>query len=90
MPDGRRKQGLHAAVIIAIAKLFGPRIFAFDRMAAEQYANVVYISRAAGRPVSMGDAQIAAIALVHGCAVATRDVRPFALAGVDVINPWLA
>jgi predicted nucleic acid-binding protein len=34
------------------------------------------------------DAQIAAIAMVHGYAVATRDVEPFIAAGVAVINPW--
>ena len=32
--------------------------------------------------------QIAAIAKVHGFAVATRDVRPFRAAGVPVVNPW--
>jgi hypothetical protein len=31
---------------------------------------------------------IAAIALAHGFAVATRDIAPFRAAGVDVIDPW--
>jgi predicted nucleic acid-binding protein len=41
-----------------------------------------------GRPLSTADAQIAAIAIVHGFVVATRDVTPFVIAGVPVINPW--
>ena len=36
------------------------------------------------------DGQIAAIAKVHGFAVATRDVEPFVAAGVPVVNPWEA
>jgi predicted nucleic acid-binding protein len=35
------------------------------------------------------DAQIAAIASVAGCAIATRDIAPFQAAGLTVINPWL-
>jgi predicted nucleic acid-binding protein len=36
----------------------------------------------------VADGQIAAIAAVHGFAVATRDTAPFLAAGVPVINPW--
>jgi hypothetical protein len=36
----------------------------------------------------MADCQVAAIASVHGFAVATRDTAPFLAAGVPVINPW--
>lgn len=38
------------------------------------------------RPVR--DSLIAATALVHGMAVATRNVEDFAGTGVDVIDPW--
>ena len=38
--------------------------------------------------ISVADAQIAAIATVHGFTVATRDTSPFIAAGVRVINPW--
>jgi predicted nucleic acid-binding protein len=34
------------------------------------------------------DAQIAAIARVHGAAVATRDTAGFEGCGVKVVNPW--
>ena len=40
------------------------------------------------RPVR--DGLIAATALVHGLSVVTRNVRDFAGAGVDVVNPWEA
>jgi predicted nucleic acid-binding protein len=34
------------------------------------------------------DAMIAATALVHGAAVATRNVKHFKLMGVQLVNPW--
>jgi len=39
---------------------------------------------------SVADGEIAAIAAVHGFAVATRDTAPFVAAGVTVLNPWNA
>ncbi len=44
--------------------------------------------RAAGRPISQFDAQIAAIARAHQAAVATRNVADFSGCGIDVIDPW--
>ena len=39
-------------------------------------------------PRSERDALIAATAAVHGMTVATRNVKDFALPGIDVVNPW--
>jgi predicted nucleic acid-binding protein len=36
------------------------------------------------------DAQIAAIAVAAGAAVATRNVSDFEHCGVTVVNPWIA
>jgi hypothetical protein len=33
-------------------------------------------------------AQVASIALVQGCDVATKDSEPFRAAGLVVLNPW--
>jgi predicted nucleic acid-binding protein len=49
---------------------------------------MLHHGRAARRGISLPDGQIAAIAKVHGFAVATRDVAPFDAVGVPVINPW--
>jgi predicted nucleic acid-binding protein len=37
----------------------------------------------------LADGQIAANAVAHGLAVATRETIPFEAAGLKVINPWL-
>jgi predicted nucleic acid-binding protein len=43
---------------------------------------------ARGRPPTVGDAQIAAVAQRHGMAVASRDTRAFEFLEVTVIDPW--
>lgn len=42
-----------------------------------------------GRPISVEDAQIAAIAKASGLALATRNTRDFQdVEGVTLVNPW--
>jgi predicted nucleic acid-binding protein len=90
LPDGRCKEGLAAALAELMAMLFGPRILPFDQQAALAYAPMVSRARARGTIISVADGQIAAIAAVHGFAVATRDTEPFVAAGVPVMDPWKA
>jgi predicted nucleic acid-binding protein len=89
LPDGKRKAGLATGLIDLLAALFGGRILPFDQSAAETYARLIVHARANGRVISVADGQIAAIAITHGFAVATRDVAPFVATGVRVINPWV-
>ena len=88
LPAGRRRDGLSAALEHFLGILFGPRILPFDRQAAAAYATLSVRARSAGRSIPMADGQIAAIATVHGFAVATRDTAPFVAAGVPVVDPW--
>jgi predicted nucleic acid-binding protein len=90
LPQGRRKRGMAAELRELLDRLFGERFLEFDRKAAVAYA--VLISRAAARglAISVADGQIAAIAAVHGFAVAARDTAPFLAAGVAVVNPWVS
>ena len=61
---------------LLIEDAFAGRILAFDAPAAVAYV-LVARARACGRPVSIPDGQIAAIATTHGYTVATRDTAPF-------------
>jgi predicted nucleic acid-binding protein len=88
LPDGKRKEGLAAALSSLMVTLFGARILPFDQAAAMAYAPLIGCARASGCLISVADGQIAAIAAVHGFTVATRDSAPFVAAGVPVINPW--
>jgi len=89
LPDGKRKRGMTTAVQALLANYFADRFLAFEREAAISYAALASRASARGYSISVGDCQIAAIAAVHGFAVATRDMAPFKAAGVPVINPWV-
>ena len=67
---------------------FANRILPFDSAAARAYAEIAAARRAAGRPVSYPDGQIAAIAHSRGMALATRNIRDFEDIGITLINPW--
>lgn len=88
LPDGERKALMAATVQGLLANYFSDRFLAFDREAAVAYASLASGSAAKGYSISVADCQIAAIAAVHGFAVATLDTAPFLAVGVPVINPW--
>jgi predicted nucleic acid-binding protein len=88
LPTGRRRDDLSRAVEAILAEDFRDRILSFDRAAARAYAAIAAERRAAGRPISQFDCQIAAIARANGAAVATRNTRDFSGCGVVVIDPW--
>ena len=88
LSDGRRKSDLGKALDTHATTLFGPRVLAFDKSAAEAFAVIVNRARASGFSIGTADAQIAATAAAHGFIVATRDTAPFEAAGLSVINPW--
>ena len=52
------------------------------------YGKMVAEAVARGRPPTVGDAQIAAVARRHRMAVASRDIRAFETLDVAIIDPW--
>lgn len=90
LPRGRRRKELGAAFEEGIRPLFGGRILAFDEAASVEYASLRADARARGQGIGDVDALIAATVRAHRFAVATRDVAPFQVAGVRVVNPFAA
>lgn len=88
LPNGARRRKLTAAVHGVLTEDFAGRILPFDGSAAVHYADLVAARERDGRPVSIADAQIAAICRHHGAMLATRNVRDFDMTGVDVLDPW--
>jgi toxin FitB len=88
LPPGRRRRALEQAATSMFAEDFGGRILGFDTEAAPPYALIASRRRRAGRPISHFDAQIAAIALSSGAAIATRNVADFEGCGVALVDPW--
>lgn len=88
MPPGRRRATLERAVAAIFDEEFAGRILAFDRAAARAFAGIATRRRRLGRPIREFDAQIAAIAVANGAAVATRNVADFADCGIKILSPW--
>lgn len=86
--DGQRKETLHALAHAMFEEEFRKRVLSFGAEEAKMYADLVTQRQAQGLPISMADAQIAAIALRWGGQLATRNTADFAGLGLDVINPW--
>jgi Predicted nucleic acid-binding protein, contains PIN domain len=88
LPDGRRKTDLANRIERSLAEDFAGRILPFDDNAAALYAEIVTHREQRGLPISMADAQIAAICRHLGGSLATRNTKDFAHTGVDVVDPW--
>lgn len=88
LPRGKRRASLEIAIRAMFDEDFAGRTLPFDSAAVPAYVDIVSTCRAAGRPISQFDAQIAAIARHHGARLATRNVGDFEGCGVVVVNPW--
>ena len=87
LAEGKRREALLAGVHRLVTE-FADRLFDFNVKAAWAYGRILATARKAGRPMSMPDAAIAAIAAANDCALATRNVEDFTAAGLQLINPW--
>ncbi|MET0963313.1 MAG: type II toxin-antitoxin system VapC family toxin [Noviherbaspirillum sp.] len=91
LPEGKRKAGLLELADAVLQEDFAGRILAFDETAAAQYAELACERQQSGRPISMADAQIAAICRsLDGATLATRNVSDFEGTRLALLNPWAA
>lgn len=88
LPVGRRCRLLDEKLALVLEETFPDRCLNFDRTAAQAYGRIVQMRFESGRPISISDAQIAAIALAYDATLATRNVKDFDGTGVKLVNPW--
>ncbi|MDS4019235.1 MAG: type II toxin-antitoxin system VapC family toxin [Candidatus Competibacter sp.] len=77
LPDGQRRRLLVERFDRFIARAFEQRILSFDEPAARAYGNIMGHRKELGRPISVTDGQIAAIARSKGFGIATRNIKDF-------------
>ena len=87
LPEGAKKRSLAESADKFFAPLLG-LVLPFGIREAEAYGTIMADRRAKGRPMSILDAQIAAIAKVAGATVATRNTKDFLDCGIAVVNPY--
>jgi len=89
LPLGARKLALERAFETLLKKVFLGKCIEFDSIAAKAYGELMANRKNIGKPMSIGDAQIAAIALSHQATLATRNTADFADCYLDLVNPFL-
>lgn len=68
---------------------FAAAIAVYDLPAAQQTAAILVAAQAAGRPMSLADAQIAGICVAGGHQLATGNLGDFStVAGLPMVNPF--
>lgn len=89
LPPGKRRSALDEAAQKMFEQDFSGRVCGFDASAAKPYAQIVATRSREGSPVSTEDAQIAAISLVGGLILVTRNTKDFqGITGLRLSNPW--
>ena len=69
---------------------YADRLFAFTEEAAMVYGDVMGSASLAGTAMSTADGMIAAIAMINGGRLATRNLAHFESTGLDLVSPWSA
>ena len=87
LPAGKRRKALRETTT-ELAVQFEGRVLSFDQESAHAFGRVFADTQAAGNPIHFGDCSIAAITVSRGFALATRNVRDYKGAGIELINPW--
>jgi len=89
LPAGKKRTALAGVAQAMFEQEFHGLNLPFDEHAAPVYAGIVAQRSRSGAPISVEDAQIAAIALHHRLPLATRNIKDFArLPGLETIDPW--
>ena len=87
LPVGSRRSRLEQWLRHELPLRFESRVLPVDPQVAEHWGRTVSRSEAAGRPIGVMDAFLAATAEIHQLTLVTRNVSDFPLLKM-VLNPW--
>jgi predicted nucleic acid-binding protein len=88
LPAGKWRNQLAAWLTDDLSMRFEDRVLPVDATVGDRWGRVMARGRAAGRPVSIMDAFIAATAECHDMNLVTRNAADFELLGLRVLSPW--
>jgi hypothetical protein len=86
LPKGKRRTALERWFDAGVRRL---HCLPWEAETGLRWAALLAHLRATGRAMPIKDSLIAATALVHGLAVATRNRTDFEQAGVRIVDPWM-
>ena len=82
---GKRRLQLEEWFAAGVGRL---QCLPWDAPTGSRWAQLLADLRRGGRPMPIKDSLIAATALTHGLAIATRNRRDFEPAGVEIVDPF--
>jgi predicted nucleic acid-binding protein len=88
LADGQRRRRLDSWLRDELPLRFEGRVLSVDQAVADRWGEVVARREAAGRPIAIMDAFIAATANVHQLKLVTRNEADFKSAVKEIVNPW--
>lgn len=87
---GSRANKLELWLRDSVVVRFQSRTLDVDRAVASRWGRMRGNALRSGRPLALVDSLLAATALEHGLAIATRNTLHFEPLGVELLNPWNA
>ncbi len=88
MSAGHRRKRLDAWLRDELPLRFEGRVLPINSTIADAWGKIVARSEAAGRPISVTDAFIAATVEVHDLTLVTRNASDFEPTLGSIVNPW--
>lgn len=88
LADGTRRKRLDRWVREELPVRFEGRLLPIDGQVTNRWGEVVAQRDAAGRPIGIMDAFIAATASVHDLKLVTRNESDFGTTVNEIVNPW--
>ena len=85
---GQRRRRLDAWLREELLLRFEGRVLPIDAAVADAGGRMMAAREAAGRPLGVPDAFIAATVAVHGLTLVTRNVSDFERTVQAIVNPW--
>jgi toxin FitB len=90
LPPSKRRTQLEEWLNRDLPAWFDGRVLPVDKSIADRWGVLRAQAQMKGRPLSIVDGLLAAIALQHNLTIVSRNVSDFAAVGAAVANPWAA
>lgn len=88
LPMGQKRTDLETWLSNDLLQRFDGRIASFDEPAGFEWGRLCARLETSGLVMPAVDSQIAAVCLLHGADIVTRNTIDFTHSGVKIINPW--
>jgi predicted nucleic acid-binding protein len=88
LPQSKKRTMLETWLEVDLQSRLAGRVLPVDSAVADRWGRLMVQSQGKGVTLPVVDCLLAATALQHNLTVVTRNTSDFAVAGLNVANPW--